>query len=201
MNAVHTQPLARLTWPIRQDKFQSLKGVVSNGSKVLSPHRTSSTAFLPSTDSVARCVLARAAEYQGFADEDTMEDLQVTQYTLGQHYAPHFDWHRDPKAMNRTTNRQTTFFAILDASCTSCGTRFPRLTYDWSQEDPRWCRIMDCQDHEGLTVLPIPGSATFWVNLLPDNSGDEGTLHAGLPVHHGSKTALNIWRRREVDQK
>ena len=54
------------------------------------------------------------------------------------------------------------------------------------------------REHEdgGLAFKAIPGNALFWVNLFPENgTGDGRTLHAGLPVKGGVKTAMNIWPR------
>lgn len=54
------------------------------------------------------------------------------------------------------------------------------------------------REHEdgGLAFKAIPGNALFWVNMFPNNgSGDGRTLHAGLPVKGGVKTAMNIWPR------
>ena len=60
-------------------------------------------------------------------------------------------------------------------------------------EGAHWWR-----EHEdgGLAFKAIPGNAIFWVNLFPGNgTGDGRTLHAGLPVKGGIKTAINIWPR------
>lgn len=54
------------------------------------------------------------------------------------------------------------------------------------------------REHEdgGMAFRAIPGNALFWVNMFPNNgSGDGRTLHAGLPVKGGVKTAMNIWPR------
>lgn len=54
------------------------------------------------------------------------------------------------------------------------------------------------REHEdgGMAFKAIPGNALFWVNMFPNNgSGDGRTLHAGLPVKGGVKTAMNIWPR------
>lgn len=53
------------------------------------------------------------------------------------------------------------------------------------------------REHEngGLAFRPIAGNALFWVNLFANGTGDTRTLHAGLPVGEGTKTAMNIWPR------
>ena len=54
------------------------------------------------------------------------------------------------------------------------------------------------REHEdgGLAFRPVAGNAIFWVNLFPNGTGDERTLHAGLPLGEGLKTAMNIWPRQ-----
>lgn len=53
------------------------------------------------------------------------------------------------------------------------------------------------REHEngGMAFRPIAGNALFWVNMFPNGTGDTRTLHAGLPVGEGTKTAMNIWPR------
>lgn len=160
----------------------------ANGSKMASEERTSSTAYLPKNDIVVATVLQRAAEFQGFIAYEKM-DMQVTSYQPGQQYRPHWDWFLEP---NRTSNRLSTFFAILEADCENCGTQFPKLRVDWSQRDQRWCEFVDCSQ-EILTTRNIPGSAVFWRNLDSTGQGRDDVLHAGLPALRGTKIGLNIW--------
>ncbi len=58
-----------------------------------------------------------------------------------------------------------------------------------------------CRRHEdgGVAFAPVSGNALFWVNLFPNGTGDLRTLHAGLPVESGTKTAMNIWPRKYYD--
>ena len=183
----------------RRPEFSPSTTVFSNGTTTVNGFRTSSTAFLPKEDFISQCILARAAEYQGYVDLDWMEELQVTRYIRSQHFGSHYDWLQDERGPgDRTWDRETTFFASLEANCSSCGTHFPNLVYHWENEDPRWCRIVDCNEKDGLTVNPVVGSALFWTNLHPDGIGDRRMLHAGLPVPDGQKTGLNIWTTRPI---
>ncbi|KAK7744407.1 hypothetical protein SLS62_010197 [Diatrype stigma] len=54
------------------------------------------------------------------------------------------------------------------------------------------------RSHEdgGVAFAPMSGNALFWVNLFPNGTGDPRTIHAGLPVESGRKTAMNIWPRK-----
>lgn len=48
----------------------------------------------------------------------------------------------------------------------------------------------------GLAFRPTNGNALFWMNLHADGAGDKRTMHAGLPVGEGLKTAMDIWPRQ-----
>ncbi|RDW87930.1 prolyl 4-hydroxylase alpha [Coleophoma crateriformis] len=174
-------------------------GIVDKqGFKKQSENRTSSTAYLPADDPVVQRIAARAAEFQGLRSYNRA-DLQLTRYHRGQQYKPHVDWYDQFESIINNGNRITTFFVILEASCTQCGTRFPNLRLDCDGKDPGLNETIDCGDVEGLTVRPIPGAATFWRNLHADGLGDRRTLHAGLPPEDGVKIGLNIWTSVKTD--
>ena len=164
-----------------------------NGSTYVSEDRTSSSAVLPDGDPIVECIVARASEFQGFTPRSNHEVLQLTRYHEGQEYRPHWDHSQGSTSFVQSRERITTIFAILEASCEKCGTRFPSLSIDWSKEDPRWSQFIDQDDDEGITIKAIPGNALFWKNLDNDGAGDERMLHAGLPPEKGVKTGLNIW--------
>jgi len=159
--------------------------------------RTSSTAALPLDDLVVNCIRERVAELQGYESPNNVETPQITSYQKGQEYRYHYDYFSDSRSVNRTWNRITTIFGILDANCENCTTEFPNISIDWSNEDMRWCRFVDCAA-QSLKVLPVPGSALFWRNLLSNGSGDPRTLHAGSPLSSGFKVGLNIWTRQHI---
>jgi prolyl 4-hydroxylase len=162
-------------------------------SSAISNERTSSTAVLNSSDPVVQRIISRASSFQGYTSLEDHEPLQMTRYSAGQEFKPHWDHRQFEPVPENETQRITTFFAILEATCETCGTRFPDLRIDWSKEDTRWCQFVDCNDHEGVTIRPITGNALFWKNLDNAGAGDPRTLHAGLPPIAGVKTGLNIW--------
>ncbi|KUI59705.1 Prolyl 4-hydroxylase 1 [Cytospora mali] len=189
--------------------------VTKYGRKVDTPDRTSSSAGLPLRDSTVQCVLARARAFMGtmMRDADEMGPPQLVRYTAGQYFNIHHDWYDMPQraydGSRRTFNRIASFFAILQANCTDGETYFPYVTgpparvghnkavgnaesRSWKDSDPAW------REHEegGLAFRPIRGNALFWINLHSNGTGDERTLHAGLPVGEGWKTAMNIWPRQ-----
>jgi prolyl 4-hydroxylase len=153
-----------------------------------SSDRTSSSAIISGNDSVAMCLARRAAEFQGLIAPERMEALQVVRYEQSQEFTAHFDWRG-----NSPNDRETSFFGVLEADCENCGTQFPNLMANWPAEDNRWCNLVDCEENAMLTFKAVSGSALFWKNLHPNGTGDERTLHAGLPVGNGTKYGLNIW--------
>lgn len=182
-----------------RNPFFKPSGIVdSQGVRKQSANRTSSTAYLPADDVVVQRIAARSAEFQGFRSYNKA-DLQLTRYYRGQQFKPHFDWYDQSETTTNNGNRITTFFVILEASCSECGTRFPNLHLNCEAKDSALNDIIDCGDTEGLTVRPIPGSATFWRNLHFDGAGDDRTLHAGLPPENGVKIGLNIWTNVETN--
>lgn len=190
--------------------------VTRHGRKVDSSERTSSTAGLSLQDPAVKCVLGRALHFMGRVMRDGVDEMgppQLVRYTAGQKFNIHHDWYDTPQwaydGSNRQFNRAASFFAILQDNCTDGETYFPYLgppvqdrgsavdrpAYEhreWTQSDPIW------RDHEsgGLAFRPIKGNALFWLNLRGDGTGHEKTLHAGLPVGDGVKTAMNIWPRQ-----
>lgn len=53
--------------------------------------RKSETAWLANGDAVVDCVKSRAAEFQGFAPNKSMEELAVLKYKPGGSFTPHYD--------------------------------------------------------------------------------------------------------------
>lgn len=58
--------------------------------------RKSETAWLADGDAVVDCVKTRAAEFQGFAPNKSIEELAVLKYKPGGSFTPHYDCMYDP---------------------------------------------------------------------------------------------------------
>lgn len=151
-------------------------------------------------DDTLRCIEERALLFQGFDTPRThLEPLQLVKYGRGEHYHFHTDWFTNAvqHASSATGgNRQSSFFAYVAAeNVTGGGTNFPMVA---PPRDERWCAFVDCDEpwENGVTFRPVVGNAVFWSNLLDDGSGDQRTLHAGLPVITGEKIGMNIWTRQ-----
>lgn len=148
--------------------------------------------------------------------KDEMGPPQLVRYTSGQRFDIHHDFYETPQwaydASRRKFNRVASFFATLQDNCTGGETYFPHLhpsgstgpraggtgqglslgPRKWNVSDP----IMRAHEDGGLAFRPIKGNALFWMNLHADGTGDKRTVHAGLPVGEGLKTAMNIWPRQ-----
>jgi prolyl 4-hydroxylase len=166
-------------------------------------HRSSETAWLPVSDPVVSCVRARAAAFQGHPPEGAMEPLAAVRYSPGGRFNMHYDWNGEER---RQVDRRTSFFVILEASCTGGQTNFPLVERTvWRDVmDRRWCRFIDCdgginaqggagEKPKGISVKPVAGNALFWVNFRENGTGIPETVHAGLPVLEGTKIGMNIW--------
>ena len=143
--------------------------------------RSSSTAYLPENDPVIRCLEERLATIAGFPVE-ALEPLQVTAYTHGQRYKPHYD---DDAGLG-PERRLKTIFTYLEAdddlAAGRCGgeTSFKRLLG---------------RDGRPLKIYPRRGRALVWSNYTPDGRRDNRTLHAGEAVTcpGARKVGLNAW--------
>lgn len=187
--------------------------------------RTSSSAGLPRDDAAVRCVLARAQDFIGSmldaAHGDDVGPPQLVRYVTGQRFNTHHDWYSAPRPARdedrwrgRTWNRVASFFAILQDTCEGGETWFPYVNVsamampavaterhgeEQTEEVDRHAVSWRKHDDGGVAFAPVSGNALFWVNLFPNGTGDSRTIHAGLPVKSGLKTAMNIWPRKYYD--
>ncbi|KAI1862969.1 hypothetical protein JX265_009015 [Neoarthrinium moseri] len=185
-----------------EDRFEP-STVYRNGELIQNPYRTSSSAGLPDDDPAVSCILGRARKFLGTTLDPVADEMgipQLVRYTQGQHYDLHRDWLRVPQqafdGSARVFNRPASFFAILQDNCTDGETWFPFVEPVRPRDRGElWRR----HEEGGLAFKPVAGNALFWVNLFANNTGDDRTVHAGLPVTGGLKTALNIWPRKYWD--
>ena len=134
-------------------------------------------------------------------------------YTAGQRFNIHHDWYEAPQPArweNRHRgerwNRLASFFAVLQDNCTGGETYFPHVkpmagSSGNTVRDGEATPTAAWRVHEdgGVAFRPVRGNALFWVNLHANGTGDSRTLHAGLPLQDGLKTAMNIWPRQYYD--
>ncbi|KAI6091728.1 hypothetical protein F4821DRAFT_225451 [Hypoxylon rubiginosum] len=184
---------------ITEDTFTHSAVADSSGAQGLRQTRTSQSTNVP-RDAVVRCIEERALLFQGFDVPRThLEPVQLVKYGVGERYHFHTDWYTNAAHATAALggNRLSSFFAYVAASddITGGGTNFPMVP---APRDERWCEFVDCDEpwENGVTFRPVVGNAVFWQNLLEDGTGDQRTLHAGLPVTSGSKIGMNIWTRQ-----
>ncbi len=160
-------------------------------------------------EAAVACVLARAEAFLGTVlrpGHDDMGAAQLVHYEPGQQFKLHHDWFRQPRLADadaaagrrRLYNRVATFFVVLQANCTAGETYFPEarpIGFSATEGEGWEGRIWRPHEKGGLAFRPIAGNALFWPNIFANGSGDARTLHAGLPVGEGTKTAMNIWPR------
>jgi prolyl 4-hydroxylase len=108
------------------------------------------------------------------------EGLQILHYLPGQEYEPHFDWFNpDQPGFSAVTarggQRIASVVMYLNTPEEGGGTAFPRI---------------------GLTVTAMRGSAVYFAY----DTGDEASLHAGLPVIKGEKWIATKWLRERPYQ-
>lgn len=109
------------------------------------------------------------------------EGLQILHYQPGQEYEPHFDWF-DPAQPGFTAvtarggQRVASIVMYLNTPDEGGGTAFPAV---------------------GLTVTALRGSAVYFAY----DTGDQSSLHAGLPVAKGEKWIATKWLRERPYQR
>jgi len=108
------------------------------------------------------------------------EGLQILHYQPGQEYEPHFDWFNpDQPGFSAVTarggQRIASVVMYLNTPEEGGGTAFPRI---------------------GLTVTAMRGAAVYFAY----DTGDEASLHAGLPVIKGEKWIATKWLRERPYQ-
>ena len=108
------------------------------------------------------------------------EGLQILHYRPGQEYEPHFDWF-DPTQPGfsavtaRGGQRIASVVMYLNTPEEGGGTGFPNI---------------------GLTVTAMRGSAVYFAY----ETGDQASLHTGLPVIKGEKWIATKWLRERPYQ-
>ncbi|XP_067619708.1 prolyl 4-hydroxylase subunit alpha-2 isoform X2 [Eurosta solidaginis] len=104
---------------------------------------------------------------------ESAEQFQVTNYGIGGHYEPHFDFFIENQTYTEGNRIATGIFYLSEVE-EGGGTAFPHL------------RVL---------VKPEHGSVLFWYNLHRSGEPDFRTRHAACPVLKGSKWIGNIWVR------
>lgn len=139
-------------------------------------YRVSKTAWLKEEEHehVAN-VYSRTHQITGL-NMETSEELQVSNYGIGGHYEPHFDFAR---------REEKNAFASLGT-----GNRIATMLIYESDVEQGGATVFP---HLGIALQPKKGAAVFWYNLFQNGEGDELTRHAACPVLAGTKWVSNFW--------
>jgi len=147
-----------------------------SGNLETASYRISKTAWLrrDEDDAIER-IYQRVGDLTGLSME-TSEELQVSNYGIGGHYEPHFDFAR---------REEVNAFKDLGS-----GNRIATWLFYESDVELGGATVFPSA---GLTLWPKKGSAAFWYNLHKNGEGDEMTRHAACPVLAGTKWVSNFW--------
>jgi len=139
-------------------------------------YRVSKTAWLKEHEHEdVAAVYHRTHQITGL-NMETSEELQVSNYGIGGHYEPHFDFAR---------REEKNAFASLGT-----GNRIATLLIYESDVEQGGATVFP---HLGIALWPKKGSAAFWYNLFQNGEGDDMTRHAACPVLAGTKWVSNFW--------
>lgn len=149
--------------------------VAADGRHQLDERRTSEGMFFrPGEVALVQRIEQRLASLLGVPATHG-EGIQVLHYMPGQEYEPHFDWFNPEEPGFQTLTaysgqRMASVVMYLNTPEGGGGTGFPEV---------------------GLTVTARTGSAVYFAY----DTGDQSSLHAGLPVTAGEKWIATKWLR------
>jgi len=139
-------------------------------------YRISKTAWLKEHEHKHVADIYRKASHLTGLNMETSEELQVSNYGIGGHYEPHYDFAR---------REEKNAFASLGT-----GNRIATLLMYESDVEQGGATVFT---HLGLSLKPKKGSVAFWYNLHANGEGDDMTRHAACPVLAGTKWVSNFW--------
>jgi prolyl 4-hydroxylase len=148
---------------------------VMDSNKPVSKDRTSYGAWISRKDS--EYIDKRIAAVTHYP-VDHGEDLYLLNYKKTQQYKPHYDWFGDEveegREVRKHGERVATMIIYLSQVEEGGETWFPKIK---------------------LKVKPSKGDALLFYDVLPDNSVDYMSEHAGRPVITGEKWIVTRWIR------
>ena len=167
-------------------KFHVSTVVDNNGVHTTDKNRTSNSAYLQKggEDAVLQCISQKICRLAKLPYAN-MEPLQITEYTKGKEYRPHYDWFDDDKkgTCGKGQRTKTVFIYIKgleDQGGEACG----GATSFLSLKRP-------------LKIYPVSGTAVMWKNTIKCGVEDTRTLHAVEPplCEYAHKIGMNAWFR------
>jgi prolyl 4-hydroxylase len=137
--------------------------------------RTSSTYYIPGTDSVVKSIRARVAEFLKIPEEN-IEPIQFLRYMKGERYLYHHDYLVGDNIPNQRVHTLIVYLNTLEPEDGGATSFF----------------------HYKRKVVPKMGTAIWFKNMNDDGKLNEQSLHAGEEILKDGviKYALNIWTRQ-----
>ncbi|RUL70977.1 2OG-Fe(II) oxygenase [Dyella choica] len=162
-------------------RLQRARTVDTSGKQQLDARRTSEGMFFAINETPLIQRIEQRIAGMLSIPVDHGEGLQVLHYLPGQQYEPHYDWFNPDQAgfaaiTARGGQRIASLVMYLNTPEAGGGTAFPQV---------------------GLTVTALRGAAVYFAY----DTGDEASLHAGLPVQQGEKWIATKWLRERPFQK
>ncbi len=139
--------------------------------------RTSSSFYIPSSDSVASKLRAKTADFLKIPIKN-IETLQFLRYVKGEKYTYHHDLLSGDNVPNQRVHTIIVYLNTLQPEDGGATSFF----------------------HYKLKVTPKKGSAVWFKNLNDDGTPNTNSLHAGEEILNDGavKYALNIWTRQKT---
>jgi len=139
-------------------------------------YRVSKTAWLKEEEHQHVANIYKRTHQVTGLNMETSEELQVSNYGLGGHYEPHYDFAR---------REEKNAFASLGT-----GNRIATWLIYESEVDQGGMTVFL---NLGISLKPVKNAAAFWFNLFQNGEGDDRTRHAACPVLAGTKWVSNFW--------
>ncbi|KAL5285638.1 hypothetical protein ACFFRR_007368 [Megaselia abdita] len=160
---------ARSLPTIGRSKVGIVKSEISN-------ERTSHSSYVNIRDEPSLKNFVQRIEDMTQLNIDDFNSVQVANYGIGGHYAPHHDHFgkSDSYPQYHLGDRISTSMFYASEVDLGGSTAFPLLK---------------------VNVKPVKGSLLFWYNLYSSGEQDNRAMHAGCPVTKGSKWIFNVWLR------
>ena len=173
-NFINNETCEKLIKIIRNNNQPSL--VTSGNSKKF---RTSKTCHMNENDIIVKYVNNKICKLVGI-DNKRSEEIQGQYYSISNEFKAHNDYfdacnYEEWNTYMRELGQRTLTCMIYLNNVEKGGeTEFPRLN---------------------IKLKPQKGTLIIWNNLHKNGSGNEDTLHAGLPIISGEKFIITKWFR------
>jgi prolyl 4-hydroxylase len=136
--------------------------------------RTSSSYYIPNSDSVVKSIKKKVSEFLSIPEEN-IEGLQLLRYLKGERFLYHHDYFKTPGITNQRVHTVLLYLNTLEESEGGATSFY----------------------HHKMKVYPKKGRAVWFRNMDENGNLLDTSLHAGEEILTGSeKYAINVWTRQ-----